>query len=205
MRTYLALYLALALLSPACDTAPHETLDGTVADLAPLDLAADLAIPDVSPPDLAPPDSATDSGAALVLKAGAATVDITPGAGVPLGGFGAAPRRVITAATIPAHLAAALGVCYDPSPGTAASLFAPNAGKRDPITARALVLDNGKTMAAFIKIDAIGVSRKLRDDLEATAKSLGIPREHLIVSATHTHGGPGAVSEQKIWELIAID
>ena len=205
MRTLLLLGLAMALLMPACDTAPDETMDGAVADLAPPDLAPDLITPDLLQQDLLPQDSATDGGAALVLKAGAATVDITPGAGVPLGGFGAAPRRVITAATIPAHLAAALGLCYDPSPGTAASLFAPNTGTRDPLTARALVIDNGKTMAAFIKLDAIGVSRKLRDDLQATAKSLGIPKENLIVSATHTHGGAGAVSEQKIWELIALD
>ncbi len=206
MRGALILITAVCLAGQGCDGDTADVVDGAVPDLAPPDLAApDLALPDLAPPDLGPPDMSPDTGAALTLKAGAATVDITPVKGVPLAGYGGAPRRVISAATIPAHLAAALGACYDPTPGDVASLFAPSKGKLDPIAARVLVLDNGKTMAAFIKLDTIGVSRKLRDDLEASAKSLGIPKQNLIVSASHTHSGPGAVSEQKIWELIAAD
>ena len=204
MRTILTPVLVLCLVLAGCDEETTGATDGAPPDLPPADLAVDLALADTVHPDQAPLDQSGDGPVQQILKAGAASIDITPGKGVPLGGFGSAPRRVISAATIPAHLAAALGMCYDPSPGTAASLFAPNTGIRDPLTAKALVLDNGKTMAAIVKIDAIGVSRKLRDDLEITAKSLGVPREHFIVSGTHTHGGAGAVSEQKIWEIIAL-
>ena len=186
----------------------------TAADGAPQDLAADLApeasppdsAPDVAPPDVTPPDVLSpDTGKPLFFRAGASSVDITPGKGVPLGGFGGPPRRIFTLVNMPAHLAAAVGFCYDPMPGDAASLFEPNKGKHDPLTARTLVLANDKTKAAFIKIDAIGVSRGLRDDLEKEAKNLGIPKENLIVLGTHSHSGAGAVSKQKIWELIALD
>ena len=202
--------IAMVLLSlgPGCDD----------EEPAATDLAADVqdaARPDAPRPDLSPdvtPDVTPDKPLApdtghLWLRAGAASVDITPTAkGVPLAGYGGAPRRDLTnLATIPARVAAALGACYDPTPGTVASLFAPNQGKHDPITARTLVLANGKTKAAIIKVDTIGVSRRFRDDVEAAAKTLGIPKENLILAATHTHGGPGAVSDQKIWELIAAD
>ena len=205
MRAFLTPVLVVCLSMTGCDEETSGATDGAPPDLPLADLALDQAPLDTAPLDQAAPDQSTDGPAQQTLKAGAASIDITPGKGVPLGGFGSAPRRVITAATIPAHLAAALGICYDPSPGDAASLFAPNKGIRDPLTAKALVLDNGKTMAAIVKIDAIGVSRKLRDDLEVTAKSLGVPRENFMVAGTHTHGGAGAVSEQKIWELIALD
>ncbi len=204
VRRVLLISIIVMLTLPACDEEGTPLADGALPDLALSDLALDLS-PDQEPPDLAPPDLSPDTGKALTMKAGAASVDVTPPKGVPLAGFGGAPRRVISLATIPAHLAAALGACYDPTPGDVASLFAPSKGVKDPITARALVIDNGKTMAAFVKIDAVGVSRKLRDDLEATAKSLGIPKQNLIVSATHNHSGPGAVSEQKIWQIIAVD
>jgi hypothetical protein len=140
------------------------------------------------------------------FRAGAATVDLAPPAGVPLGGYGSVPRRQIDAASILAHLTFILGgTCIDPTPQDPAALFAPSTGVHDPVTARAVVLDNGKTKAAFVTLDTVAVSRKLHDELELAAASLGIPREHLIVSATHTHSGPAAVSEQKIWQLIAMD
>ena len=197
--------IAVLMLAPGCDD------DELAADTG-VDAAADLA-PD-APPDLTPdvtPDIVPDltinpDTGHLWFRAGAATVDVTPTAkGVPLAGYGSAPRRDVSLVTIPARIAAALGACYDPTPGTVASLFSPNKGKHDPITARALVLANGKTKAAIIKIDTIGVSRRFRDDVEKEAKLLGIPKQNLILAATHTHGGPGAVSDQKIWEIIAAD
>ena len=212
MRKNLALAMTVLLLGlGACD----EESSGA-ADTGPADASAEQLLPDAGRPDLAPDSPTPDLTVAdltlspdaghLWLRAGAATVDITPTLkGVPLAGYGSAPRRDVTLATIPARIAAALGACYDPSPGTVASLFAPNKGKHDPITARALVLANGKTKAAIVKVDTIGVSRQFRDGVEQAAKKLGIPAEHLILAATHTHGGPGAVSNQKIWEIIAAD
>jgi hypothetical protein len=136
-----------------------------------------------------------------------AAVDLTPAtsAGVPLAGYGGEPRRKFDWVTIPANIAAALGNCYDPVPGGASSLFEPAQGVNDPIMARALVLDNGDTKAAIVKIDTIGVTRSLRDDVEAEAAKLGIPRQNLIVAGAHTHSGPGAAASHPLFQLIATD
>jgi len=141
------------------------------------------------------------------LRAGAAALDVTPAtsAGVPLAGYGGEPRRKFTVVNIPAHIAAVLGNCYDPVPGGAASLFEPAQGVHDPIMARALVLDSGDTKAAIVKVDTIGVTRQLRDDVEAQAVKLGIPRQNLIVAGAHTHSGPGAASNNQLFGLIATD
>lgn len=193
----------------ACDAeSPPPGADGpTALDSAPLpdapavDSARDAGVDTAD--DTAQPDVYTGPQ----LLAGAASVDITPvtSAGVPLAGYGGSPRRKFDLVTIPANLAAALGNCYDPTPGTVASLFEPAQGKHDPIMARAVVLSNGTTKAAIVKVDFVGVSRQFRDDLEQAAKTLGIPGENLIVAGTHTHSGPGAAADHKLLQIIAAD
>jgi hypothetical protein len=139
------------------------------------------------------------------LLAGAAVVDITPPPGTPLGGFGGTPRRVIDAVSVPLMLLAIGGTCFDPDPSTGATFFAPAQGTHDPIAARALVLTNGLKKIAIVKLDTIGSSRKMREDLVKFAGTLGIAPEDLVVCATHTHSGPAAVSEQRLWQLVAMD
>ncbi|GIW73203.1 MAG: hypothetical protein KatS3mg102_2745 [Planctomycetota bacterium] len=139
------------------------------------------------------------------LRAGAAVVDITPGTGAPLAGYGGDPRRLLDARTIPLNLLAIAGVCFDPDPSDAAVLFQPARGVHDPITARALVLERGGRRLALIKLDTVGVSGKLRRDLEAIAAGLGIAPADLMVTATHTHSGPGAVADERLWQIVAVD
>ena len=139
------------------------------------------------------------------LSAGAAAVTITPSAGTPLAGFGGSPRRDINPVTIPLTLLAIGGACIDPDPTTAATLFNPATGTHDAIMARALVLANGLRKIAIVKLDTIGSSRKLRDDLVKIATPLGIPGADFVLLATHTHSGPGAVSEHRLWQLAAAD
>ena len=139
------------------------------------------------------------------LAAGAAAVTIVPSAGAPLAGFGGSPRREITPLTIPLNLLALGGTCLDPDPSTAAVLFKPAAGTHDAIMARALVLSNGQRKIALVKLDTIGSSRKLREDLVKVASTLGIAPADFLVMATHTHSGPGGVSEHRIWQLSAVD
>ena len=150
--------------------------------------------------------STATTATAQVFFAGAGAVDITPPPGAPLAGFGAAPRREINAFTIPLQVLAALNTsCYRPNPSSITTFFAPATGKLDPIMAKALVLSNGATKMAIIKLDMIGSNRQIRDDLEPVAISLGIPAENFLICSTHTHSGPGALSKQKLWELLAAD
>jgi hypothetical protein len=64
-------------------------------------------------------------------------------------------------------------------------------GVLDPIYIRCIVIDNGRTRAALVSIDAGGVSTDLYDKVSARAsKELNIPAAQLLISATHTHSVP---------------
>ena len=60
----------------------------------------------------------------------------------------------------------------------------------DPLNARALVLDDGKTKVVWVVIDNLGVPTKVVAEAKALAsKATGIPVENMLVSGTHTHSG----------------
>jgi hypothetical protein len=66
----------------------------------------------------------------------------------------------------------------------------------DPLTARALVMDDGKTKVAWVVIDHLSVPRKVTMEAkELASKATGIPVENMLVSATHTHTGVSAADE----------
>jgi len=61
----------------------------------------------------------------------------------------------------------------------------------DPIHARCLVLDDGKTKVAIVTVDSCMIPRELIDDAKAKAeKATGIPGSNILISATHTHSAP---------------
>lgn len=61
----------------------------------------------------------------------------------------------------------------------------------DPLHARCLVLDDGKTKVAFVVVDSCMIPRELMDTAKALAeKKTGIPASHILISATHTHTAP---------------
>jgi neutral ceramidase len=94
------------------------------------------------------------------LRAGAARIDITPPADESLPMAGYAGR-------------------------------APSKGVHDPIYVRAIVLDNGVTQSALVAWDLIFVPNGVWADLsQRIAKEVGIPPEHLLLSAVHNHGAP---------------
>ncbi len=99
------------------------------------------------------------------LRAGVAVRDLDVEAGTPLAGYGG-------------------------------RLGAPSEGTHDPVTARALVLDDGLKRVAIVAIDTIGVSGKLRDAvLRKLPGEIGVRDENLLLAATHTHSGPGALAD----------
>ena len=61
----------------------------------------------------------------------------------------------------------------------------------DPLMAKALVLSQGTTSVALVGNDLCSVPRGLTDRARRRAsEKTGIPVDHIVITATHTHGGP---------------
>src|SRR5262245_47675474 len=61
----------------------------------------------------------------------------------------------------------------------------------DPLHARCLVLDDGKTKIAIVVCDSCMMPRDLLDAAKTRAsKATGIPTNHMLISATHAHSAP---------------
>ncbi|HZK80967.1 MAG TPA: PVC-type heme-binding CxxCH protein, partial [Humisphaera sp.] len=64
----------------------------------------------------------------------------------------------------------------------------------DPINVRCVVVEQGATRIAIAVVDSCMVPRDLIDQAKSAAeKSTGIPADHMLVSATHTHEAPAAM------------
>ncbi|MBP3655881.1 MAG: hypothetical protein J6K32_04210 [Clostridia bacterium] len=61
---------------------------------------------------------------------------------------------------------------------------------RDPLWARALLLETDEMRSLIISCDLLGLSRAVCDEVFAHAQSLGIPPEHVLIVSIHTHTGP---------------
>ena len=65
----------------------------------------------------------------------------------------------------------------------------------DPIYARALVLADGKIEIAIVVVDSCMMPRPVLDKAKALAhERTGIPANHILVSATHTHTAPSTLA-----------
>ena len=63
----------------------------------------------------------------------------------------------------------------------------------DRLHARCLVLDDGRTRIAIVVCDSCMLPREIVDEAKRlAAKSTGIPVDHMLISATHTHSAPTA-------------
>jgi len=123
------------------------------------------------------------------LRVGAASVEIPLPQGVPLAGYGSAARR-----TFPyIH-----GYEY-------AKLFKPSNGAHDAIRAKAMVLMSGDKKLLFVSLDAAGVTAEMYEDLLTRLAPLGYRRDQVFIAATHTHSGPGTLSNRWLWQLLASD
>jgi hypothetical protein len=63
----------------------------------------------------------------------------------------------------------------------------------DPLTARCIVLESGKTRIAIVSCDLIGVPRREEQRIRSRIKS--VPPEDVLIAATHTHSGPDTVGQ----------
>jgi len=65
---------------------------------------------------------------------------------------------------------------------------------KDPLHARALVLDDGSSRLAIVVVDTLLMPRDLVDKAkQMAAEATGIPTDHMLVAATHTHCAPSVV------------
>lgn len=78
----------------------------------------------------------------------------------------------------------------------------PYARVLDPVTARALVVDVGGTKLGLVSLEVVVVPASLRHAVEAAAAPLGLGA--LVVTATHTHSGPGGYWDKWIAEEIGL-
>jgi len=64
-------------------------------------------------------------------------------------------------------------------------------GVNDPIFVRAIVIEDGKTRAALVTVDAGAIPNETWSQVSRRAQDeLQIPTEHLLLTATHTHSVP---------------
>lgn len=64
-------------------------------------------------------------------------------------------------------------------------------GVKDPLQAKAVVLRQGEASAALVFCDLIGMSLELSTRArELASEATGIPTEHIVAAATHSHTGP---------------
>ncbi|MEO9132232.1 MAG: neutral/alkaline non-lysosomal ceramidase N-terminal domain-containing protein [Sphingomonas sp.] len=79
-------------------------------------------------------------------------------------------------------------------------------GVLDPLNVRAIVVDDGKTRAAMVTVDAGAVMTETWQHVSARAeRELNIPATQFLLTATHTHSAPwlrGDAYEAKIFEAV---
>ncbi len=65
----------------------------------------------------------------------------------------------------------------------------------DPVFARCLVIDDGAKKLVLMVVDVVGFRSPLVETVkEAASKATGIPRNQMMISATHTHSGGSVLS-----------
>ena len=71
-----------------------------------------------------------------------------------------------------------------------ASRKKPSEGVYRGLTATCVVFDNGVTRLAFVAVDLCKIYERQLEDLRAAAQEAGIPPQHVMINASHTHCGP---------------
>jgi hypothetical protein len=76
-------------------------------------------------------------------------------------------------------------------------------GILDHLYSRAIVLDNGTTIAALISLDAGSVPEQIWQNVTRQVESeLGIPAKNILITATHTHSVPGQQASRYVPKIV---
>jgi neutral ceramidase len=128
---------------------------------------------------------------ATALTAGASSLEIQLPAGAPLAGYGGFPRR----AWIPDVLGRFPHAFW----------FKPSTGVHDSPRVRALVFESDGLRVLWLSVDLVGVDPRMVAEVRARLADPGVAPATVIVSASHTHSGPGAYAESAFWGFLAAD
>ena len=128
------------------------------------------------------------------VMVGLSAMDLTPTVDsmIPLGGYGSSERREWLN-------------FFTKKPFW--RMFRPNKGSLDSIRSKVMLVhrQDTKQKLLFISLDVIGVTKEMHRDLMAKLTVLGFSPETVIISGTHTHSGPGALANNPVWEIMAMD
>jgi neutral ceramidase len=122
----------------------------------------------------------------VTAGAGQASLDVP--AGTSLGGFGSFARRLLLPDVLGRY--------------PHAFWLKPSTGRRDTLAARALVLERDGLRLTWLTLDVVGVDAAT---MTAIAARLGAGAGTLLVSASHTHSGPGGYVDSMLAGLLMMD
>lgn len=133
----------------------------------------------------------TLAAAQPTLRAGAAAVTFSVPEGTPLAGFGSFARRLSFPDVLGQY--------------PHAFWFRPHQGLRDPLGARALVIQGPKARLLWVAVDLIAADEAFGARVRQRLREVGVPDGTLIISASHTHAGPGAFLDSELMALLVVD
>jgi neutral ceramidase len=125
------------------------------------------------------------------VTAGASSITLRVPPGTPLAGYGGMKRRLLFPDVFDRY--------------AHAFWLKPSIGEHDPVTARALVLETPEARLAWVTVDLIGVDRAFVRAIQERLTRTGVGSTTLVVSASHTHSGPGAFMDSEVMGLVAVD
>ncbi|MSR77840.1 MAG: hypothetical protein EXS63_06425 [Candidatus Omnitrophica bacterium] len=119
------------------------------------------------------PQSRSAETVSSAIEIGWGKVEITPPIGTPLAGYGKRKGR-------------------------------PSLDIHDPLYARALAVTRGRERLVFVSTDLVLIDQKLRSSaLKKIRKKISFKDSELILTATHTHSGAGAIGG-RFWERFIM-
>ena len=82
----------------------------------------------------------------------------------------------------------------------------PSKHVHDELHARCLVLDDGTTKLALVVCDLLGIHRAVSDEARRLiTEKTGIPRDNVMISATHTHSASSALGQDRLRPEQTVD